>query len=354
MKTRIISFLSITFLFVNGILADSDAILTKQRMQILCTIVNVTDNQVIYHDYPTADSSLMYIDVHDIDKVFFSDGKVLDYSSGKPVERTINIVQGECEHTIVYKAPEDKTNNEEIVNLDTVVAYEAAPILSVEDTQEVVVPLSNAEEIAKNQNDSLNKHNEHQSNKEDVEIIEEQKFIPTNYMLTESESIQKALANVNKYSGIYIFNDNDPICDYLILGRISKSIGLNYSYESVRNALVQKALKKYPQADAVILELEDGGKDIAVAIKFYDSCEKNKRGYAKVQQMDGLYVFSDCEPINNYTILGRTKVSITWSGQYDSVKSKLIKKALKVIPNARGIIISFTRGTADKGVIIDF
>ena len=69
---------------------------------------------------------------------------------------------------------------------------------------------------------------------------------------------------------------------------------------------------------------------------------------------NGIMVFSDCEPINNYTIIGRTKSAMTWSGQYDSVKANLIKKAIKRIPNGTGIIIDTQKGGVDRGVVLTF
>lgn len=100
--------------------------------------------------------------------------------------------------------------------------------------------------------------------------------------------------------------------------------------------------------------MSDGGEDIAVAIKFDNKEEKPKWGYAKVESFNGIMVFSDCEPINNYTIIGRTKSAITWSGQYDSVKANLIKKAIKRIPNGIGIIIDTQKGGVDRGVVLTF
>ena len=189
---------------------------------------------------------------------------------------------------------------------------------------------------------------------DDDVIIQENTFVEGSYNLSEKESKQKTLADVHKYAGIYIFNDNEPICEYLILGRVRVGVSWSSEYEGVRNHLVKKSLKSYPQCDGIILNLSDGGEDLATIIKFSNPQEKEKWGYAKVNLFNGLYIFSDCTPINNYTIIGRSKSVVTWSGQYDGVKSNLIKRALKSFPQAQGIILDMHRGGVDRGVIISF
>jgi len=75
--------------------------------------------------------------------------------------------------------------------------------------------------------------------------------------------------------------------------------------------------------------------------------EPNKKT-AEVEQMEGLYIFTDCEPVLEYEYLGTVKASIGFSAQYQSVRNKLIKKAKKEFPNAEGLIFHFKAGGTDR------
>ena len=86
-----------------------------------------------------------------------------------------------------------------------------------------------------------------------------------------SYEIRKSTAEVDQIQGVYIFVDSKPVTEYDYLGTV-KGVGmgasLNPQYNTVRDAILKKVRKEYPGADAVILRLNAGGKDIADAIKF--------------------------------------------------------------------------------------
>ncbi len=179
-------------------------------------------------------------------------------------------------------------------------------------------------------------------------------FVQTGYILTDSEQIQKSIANAYKHMGFYVFNDNEPISEYIIIDRIKVFVSWSGEYEGVRNQLLKKVLKNYPKASGVILDLTNGGSDWATIIQFTNNNEREKWGYTRVHSFNGYLVFCDCEPVNSYSIIGRSKSAVAGSGQYDSVKENLIKKALKEYPQAQGIILDFHNGGTDRGVIIKF
>jgi len=185
---------------------------------------------------------------------------------------------------------------------------------------------------------------------EDEDVVS----VKTGYLLTEVEQKQIFLANAHKHMGYYIFTDNEPVSEYTIVDRVKVTISLSGEYEGVRNHLLKKVLKSYPDANGVILDLTNGGSDWATIIRFTNSDEREKWGFARVHSFNGYFVFCDCEPVNSYSIIGRSKSAIAGSGQYDSVKAKLVKKALKKYPQAQGIILSFNKGGIDRGVIIRF
>lgn len=92
-------------------------------------------------------------------------------------------------------------------------------------------------------------------------------------LLLASNTLSKknALAEVNKMQGVYLFTDSEPVQEYEHLGTVGNGVYLGSSqYEGVRNNLLKKALKKYPNADGIIFHLHDGGADRADAIKFED------------------------------------------------------------------------------------
>lgn len=92
-------------------------------------------------------------------------------------------------------------------------------------------------------------------------------------LLLASNTLNKknGLAEVNKMQGVYLFTDSEPVQEYEHLGTVGNGAYLGSSqYEGVRNNLLKKALKKYPNADGVIFHLHDGGSDKADAIKFKD------------------------------------------------------------------------------------
>lgn len=81
-----------------------------------------------------------------------------------------------------------------------------------------------------------------------------------------------SLANVNKVQGLYIFTDCKPASDYEYLGTIENNLGAfkTPQYEVVRDALIDKLKKEYPDADGAIFYMNTGQKDKADAIKFKD------------------------------------------------------------------------------------
>jgi hypothetical protein len=82
-----------------------------------------------------------------------------------------------------------------------------------------------------------------------------------------------ATAEVERYRGFYIFVDSKPVLEYEYLGT-EKATGLGFGdtqYTGVRDRLIKKAQKTYPEADALILNFKSGGWDTFDAIKFIDT-----------------------------------------------------------------------------------
>lgn len=78
---------------------------------------------------------------------------------------------------------------------------------------------------------------------------------------------------------------------------------------------------------------------------------------AKARQVEGLYIFSDCQPAGDYEVLGtvkRTGAVSFKSAQYESVRDILIKRAKQDYPMGEGLILDLRDGGTDKADVIKF
>jgi len=83
----------------------------------------------------------------------------------------------------------------------------------------------------------------------------------------------KSLGKVNQQQGYYLFTDCTPTAEYEYLGSVKNKIGMaelgvgNDDYETVKNRLIKKAKKDFPDGNGIIFNLakENGEADV---IKF--------------------------------------------------------------------------------------
>ncbi len=70
---------------------------------------------------------------------------------------------------------------------------------------------------------------------------------------------------------------------------------------------------------------------------------------AEVNQVQGIFIFTDCKPLSSYTYLGTINHNTSsWNPQYTNVRDKIIDKVRKQYPQADGIIFYLNSGGADK------
>lgn len=77
-------------------------------------------------------------------------------------------------------------------------------------------------------------------------------------------------AEVNSVQGLLIFTDSRPVAEYSYLGTVKGPgpYGLDDpQYTNVRDVLIKRAKKQFPEANGIILQLNSGGEDKADAIK---------------------------------------------------------------------------------------
>lgn len=77
---------------------------------------------------------------------------------------------------------------------------------------------------------------------------------------------------------------------------------------------------------------------------------------AKANQVQGLYIFTDCKPVQQYEYLGTVQNGFRMAGsaQYQPVRDRLIKKLQEQFPAANGAIFYLNNGSADKCDAIKF
>ena len=75
-------------------------------------------------------------------------------------------------------------------------------------------------------------------------------------------------AEVAKIDGLLIFTDSKPIMPHEILGMVDLGFVSGTQYESIRNSLVKRVKKTYPNADGIILNLNKKGVDNCYVLKF--------------------------------------------------------------------------------------
>lgn len=170
----------------------------------------------------------------------------------------------------------------------------------------------------------------------------------------------RSTAIVNKHHGFLVFCDSQPLAEYDVIGEIAiegqgdrdvqNSGG---QYQPIRDFLAKKARSVNYLADGLILNLVNGGTDKALIIQFKPNAQN--KSYAKANQYQGVYVFTDCEPIHATKYLSTSKMTYSFgSMQYTKLRDKLLKKAKKESPNAEGVLFKFTSGGTDVADAVSF
>jgi hypothetical protein len=171
---------------------------------------------------------------------------------------------------------------------------------------------------------------------------------------------QNNIAVVNKIQGFYIFTDCQPISEYDVVGEVTTE-GQNDpeikrskgQYQPTRDYLITAARKVNYTADGLVLSFVNGGNDKALIIKFKENSTKNSQ--SKVNQYQGVNVFVDSEPLNDFeyvgSVLDKGKSNIF---QYNELRDKLIAVCKKEIMNSKAIVLKLVYGGTDTGDVVKF
>jgi len=76
-----------------------------------------------------------------------------------------------------------------------------------------------------------------------------------------------------------------------------------------------------------------------IAALAFTTQTENKKDLARVNRVEGYYIFIQCAPIAEYDVLGTVKkTGVTWSGSPEEMYRTLLKRMKKDYPKADGII----------------
>lgn len=95
------------------------------------------------------------------------------------------------------------------------------------------------------------------------------------------------------------------------------------------------------------------GISITMLFAFKKSTFTPMASTADVNQIDGLYIFTDSKPVNLYDSLGTVEIGFVKDTQYESIRSSLIIKAKRKFPYADGVLLNFNKKGVDNCVVID-
>jgi hypothetical protein len=74
-----------------------------------------------------------------------------------------------------------------------------------------------------------------------------------------SYETKKSTGEVDQFQGLYIFVDSKSVMEYEYLGTVKSTVSLgDNQYTGVRDRIIKKAKKDYPQADAIIITFKSG------------------------------------------------------------------------------------------------
>lgn len=75
-------------------------------------------------------------------------------------------------------------------------------------------------------------------------------------------------AEVQQIEGFYIFTDSKPVMPYDSLGVVNLGVVGDTQYESIRKNLIKRARKDFSEGNGLIMDLNKGGLDKCIVIRF--------------------------------------------------------------------------------------
>lgn len=82
-------------------------------------------------------------------------------------------------------------------------------------------------------------------------------FAIYNTLLYKQSNYEPVTGLVDKEKGLYIFCNSRPTLIYESIGKVKAGLTMSGTYSQLKNSLINKALKNYPTAEAIIIDTED-------------------------------------------------------------------------------------------------
>jgi hypothetical protein len=170
--------------------------------------------------------------------------------------------------------------------------------------------------------------------------------------LAFTTSDAERLAQVNREEGLYLFVDSRPVQSYEILGYVRKVTGWINEYDGVKAGLIRKAQRNFPESDALIIDFNTWGHNIAEVIRF--TGEEGGAHLGRALEQQGILVFTGSYPLQDYRTLGRVTKHWSWTREYEEIRDGLIKKARRAYPEAEAVLLKARNGVVYEAEVIAF
>ena len=120
----------------------------------------------------------------------------------------------------------------------------------------------------------------------------------------------------------------------------------------MKAGLIRKAQRNFPESDALIIDFNTWGHNIAEVIRFTD--EEGDAPLGRALEQQGLLIFTDSYPLQEYRTLGSVTKYWSWTREYEEVRDGLIKKARRTYPEAEAVLLKTRRGVVYQADVIAF
>lgn len=314
-----------------------DIIVTNEAQKIEAKIIEVSKTAIKYLEQDNLNGPTFVIETKDLNSIIYSNGKIVLYN-----QRT--------------QDPEMEIQQTQTPLHDAEIIADATSLVTENELQ--IEPSQNNLNDSKEQNVEVSKRIAQESN----DVVKK----------------DLSLARVACFSGVYVYTDCMPVEQYEVLGEVyfdkngkqhattlysynyaTKSInstGITYTespqYTDIRDGLIVQSVMANRQVEGIIVTLTKEGEGRATLIKFKDGVKD--KDLARVNTHLGLFVFTDCMPINNYTFVGKINRAGGLNVDYNVLRDKLLKKVNNKYPTAQGIIPRFVSGGHDTAEAIRF
>jgi hypothetical protein len=95
------------------------------------------------------------------------------------------------------------------------------------------------------------------------------------------------------------------------------------------------------------------GMSVTILLSFRSAVFTPNASTAEVNNVEGLYVFTDSKPLMPYDSIGVIEIGFITDTQYESIRNNLIKRTKIKFPYADGVILNFNKKGVDNCIVID-